>query len=497
MIRWPAIDGTFRAVFAVVLWLVLAWPAVAQEPAEPPSAKSLADLPIPLELQPYRVGLAIAAPEDIRHQTADALVRSVGPLWQTRIDELTGLARIEPDVLRRWTVDEFRHRSANDVDFWFAVVFDRRGSQYRLAVRAWQPRFEWLSPVHEASFYEPRETPARIVQLCWGLFRPQVLIEHVDNKNVRVRIPGGDLRAADPAFRLLQPGDCLVPWLLYYDRDKKLKRRQELPWTYIRLDAVDGPLAAGTVLSGLRTPLAGRTRGRIDKVAVAARPVYHETTLQVGVQNQPARLLAGYLLELRPKLPERPAEGDKTPPSDADVVKLLTDRLGRVRLSPDRDRTMTWIFVYSGELLLARVPFVPGSVDSLRLDVPDDSVRLQVAGELQVLEGELINLVAERNTLIAAARAAAKKNDWNRVDQLRTELNRLPGKQKFIERLSAIRVPAVNAAKAQKDRAAQVRIERMCNDAAELIDRYLDADRIRIVNEELDELKKAIQETPP
>jgi hypothetical protein len=72
----------------------------------------------------------------------------------------------------------------------------------------------------------------------------------------------------------------------------------------------------------------------------------------------------------------------------------------------------------------------------------------------------------------------------------------LPGKNTFVDKLSAIRVPALNAAKARKDRNSQVRIERMCKDVAELIDRYLDADKIRLVKEELDELKKAVQEAP-
>lgn len=461
--------------------------------------KSLVDLPLEMESQPYRVRLLIADEAQDSDLTADlglALARSAGALWQASFGKLEHLPRCDGEALNRWQVSEMPQRFAEaDVDFFYAVTVHRRGSQRRIAVRAWQPQFDWLSPVHEDAFYEPRETAGRIVKLCWGLFRPQVLVEHVDENSCRVRIPAGDLQPADPEFQLFQPGDCLIPWLMYYDRDRSLKKKQELPWTYVRLDEIAGPSAQGTVLSGLRSALGGKTRGRIDKVAVASRPVYPQTRLQVGVQNQPARSLAGYRLEVRPKLPERKAEpaAEPDPKEDKDeeeIVKLLTDRLGEVRLTPDPAQQSVWVYVYSGDLLLARVPFVPGSSPFLRLDVPDDSIRLQVEGDLQSLQNELINQVAERNTLIAAARNASKKGDWQRVAVLRKQLEGLPSKSSFQEKLAGIRVPAINAAKARKDRAGQVRIERLCKDVNELIGQYLNADRIKQVLEELEMLEK-------
>lgn len=484
--------------------------ASAQNGGEPASEvvteekKSLVDLPVAMESQPYRVRVLIAHdPAEfpaLRREVDQALSRSVGLLWQTDIEELSGVVRRDGDVLARWTAAEIQQRCDDEeVGFWFLVTVHNQGARREIAVRAWQPQFEWLSPVQRASFFEPRETAAQIVKLCWRLFRPQVLIEHVDQNAVRLRIPAGDLQPADPAYQLFQPGDCLIPWMLYYDKNQTIKRRQELPWTYVRLDEIQGPLARGTVLSGLRTPLAGKTRGRIDKVAVASRPVYPNTRLQIGVQNQPSRVLAGYPLELRPKLPEPKSEVDAAPKADdveaeppvkEEITKLLTDRLGETTLTPIAEQKMTWVYIYSGDLLLARVPFVPGSLPFMRLEVPDDSVRLQVEGELQVLQSELINFVAERNTLIAAARGASKKGDWQRVAILRKQLDELPPKKIFTSKLAGIRVPAVNAAKANKDRNGQVRVERLCNDVAELIDRYLDSEKLRLITDEIDQLMK-------
>lgn len=492
-------DRTIRRILFAAALTCLGGTGVAfgQETPEPAAPPSLVDLPTPMESRPYRVQILLAADvEAWREPLHAALDRSVGRLWDTTIDELPGLSRADAAGLARWEqADAPRIFADEGVDFWFAVAIHDRGPERRISVRAWQPKYEWLSPVQTEVLFEPRETASRIVQLCWRLFRPEILIERVDQNDVRARIPAGDLQPADPAYRLFQPGDCLSPWLMHYNRKKVLQRRQELPWSYVRLDEINGPLAKGVVLSGLRTPLAIKTRGRIDKVAVASRPVFPETRLQIGVQNQPARLLAGYRLELRPKLPEpKPAQGvqkaeDQSPPDE--VVTVLTDRLGEATLPAKPGQPLTWVYVFSGDLLLARVPFAAGSLAFQRLDVPDDSVRLQVEGQLQLLQSELINLVAERNTVIAAARSASKKDEWDRVTTLRRQLDNLPEKKSFQDRLAAIRVPALNAAKARRDRNAQVRVDQLCNDVAGLIDRYLDPEKLQAMKDDLDELQKA------
>ena len=61
----------------------------------------------------------------------------------------------------------------------------------------------------------------------------------------------------------------------------------------------------------------------------------------------------------------------------------------------------------------------------------------------------------------------------------------------ILDRLAAIRVPAVNAAKARKDRGAEARINRLCDEMATLIRQYLSEDRIKQLNEEAAELRKA------
>ena len=43
-----------------------------------------------------------------------------------------------------------------------------------------------------------------------------------------------------------------------------------------------------------------------------------------------------------------------------------------------------WLYVYSGKALLARVPYAPGLRPVETVELPDDSIRLRVEGELDL-----------------------------------------------------------------------------------------------------------------
>jgi hypothetical protein len=78
-----------------------------------------------------------------------------------------------------------------------------------------------------------------------------------------------------------------------------------------------------------------------------------------------------------------------------------------------------------------------------------------------------------------------------------TELEKvegLPGIRQFEQQLTSIRAPAIETAQERNDRAAEARIRRLCGDAAELVRRYLDADKLRLAREEIEDLLKLAEE---
>ena len=152
---------------------------------------------------------------------------------------------------------------------------------------------------------------------------------------------------------------------------------------------------------------------------------------------------------------------------------------------------MVWLFAYSGQHLLAKVPFVPGAVSAARLEVPDDASRLAAEADLQMLQCEVIDAVALRNTAIATIRAAAKKDDWKTVNQKLALLKQQQSAATLLERLTAVRVAGTTAARAARDKVVEVRINRMCDESAALVNTHLGSEKIRILSEEMEALQNA------
>jgi hypothetical protein len=196
-----------------------------------------------------------------------------------------------------------------------------------------------------------------------------------------------------------------------------------------------------------------------------------------------------------PHAPPNSTDAESSPPQPS---LLVTDRTGSLLFSAADHPPMVWASVYSGTLRLARVPIIPGSVPVQQLQLPDDAVRLQAEGQLQLLQSELVDVVALRAVTVAAARAAAKRSDWQTANERMAEARKSSAPQPFVDRVAAIRVAALTASRQKVDRTTEQRVIQMCDETLELVRRYLDEDRLRLVQEELDELQAVEkQETAP
>ena len=307
---------------------------------------------------------------------------------------------------------------------------------------------------------------------------------------MQVRLRAGALTAPDVHFALAQPKDIFVPSIAVRSRENRVERLLPIPWTYLTATEVSGSLMTANVGSGLRSPISAKQRGRNETIVVAVRPQQQVTRLELATQTKPSLPLVAHRIELRSS-PATPVQDDPVARLETLVGELLTDRRGLVTIAVDRERPLVWLFAYSGQYLLARVPFVPGVASQVRLEVPDDSTRLAAEADVQMLQGQLIDAVAVRNTQIGLIRAAAKQRDWKEQESRLAGLAKLDDAQSFLDRLAAVRVPAVNAAKSRKDKTGEARINRLCDEMATLIRQYLSEDRIKQLNEEATELRKA------
>jgi hypothetical protein len=172
--------------------------------------------------------------------------------------------------------------------------------------------------------------------------------------------------------------------------------------------------------------------------------------------------------------------------------RFVADRAGLVTLRADLspDGKPVWLFVKSGQALLARVPIVPGAQASEVLELPDDTLRLEIEGSIATLQAELVDTVARRAVLMALAKARAKSDQWEAVAATIRQLDEMPTTAAFAVNINAIRQPALKAARARRDRTTEERVKKLCDEATELVNNYLDAEKLKELKEELNEMRQ-------
>lgn len=486
-----------RLLLLVGLWLVAVDGGAAAE-IEPPQVAS----PLPIEFQPYRIHLqltsdprssfAARAHAELKSNLPSLLDRSIGPRWEVRWTADAAPAAIpQPTEPPPETADS----SAPPVgaplqpDVEYRIFVSGRSGEFAAAVDAYEPLWDWRSPRRMVRTSELRELPSLVVQTLAGLFRPRALWERLDETQVRLRVQAGALADPDPALPLLRRPEMFEPWIFFMGRGGVIQRKTAIPFTLCVLGEHADGRGVGTVVSGLKHPLTSRPRGRVQLMAVACRALWPATDLEFVSRSQPPRLLVAHnVTVLRGRI-------DPLPEEELKPLELITDRRGRVRLDSRFADAWVTVGIASGDQPLAEVPLVPGAASHVRLELQDDLLRLRVEGQLRLLQGEMVSIVAERTALMLSARAAAKRSEWNTVDSMLNRLQNLPTPVKLRERISGIRVPAVADARRQKDALTERRIERLCDETDEMLQRHLADEKIRLIVEEMAELKSAAKET--
>lgn len=449
--------------------------------------RSAEPVPAPVSLTPYAVRLSLAVDHpalsaqgrrDLFDEVRASARRCLGVQWQLELHEDTTLHPVTADGLRRRPPPEDRSESCH-----VEIALHGVGAAFQLDARGYQA-ITGTTPIESQLIYDPRDLALAILSSAFLVVRPMAIVESVDGPAVRAVLRAGDLVAADEDFNVATASRHFVPMLVSRTREGLVDRVQEIPWTIVTRETVTGGRMESTLRSGLRSPIGGKQRGRVQTILVGIRSRHPETVLELATQARPSLPLIAHRIEIRPN-PEI-ARPDQEAPDATLERTLLTDRRGTARLKQGTE--VVWLFAYSGRQLLARVPVLPGMAERLRLEVPDDSARLAAETELSLLQGELIEAVAERNTVAARVRAAVKKNQADVAKAAAAELRALPDTQVYLNRVTEIRVPALKAAKARRDRAGEARIGRLCEELNDLIKVYLSEDKRNAVYEELKEL---------
>jgi hypothetical protein len=183
---------------------------------------------------------------------------------------------------------------------------------------------------------------------------------------------------------------------------------------------------------------------------------------------------------------ELPSEENPQP----EYIDLMTNRDGIVTVPADPAQPLRRLIVHSGGAVLSNVPFVPGVERKLSMQLPDDAPRLKVEGSLAMVQGDLIDVVSRRVVMLARTVSLARKEEFDEAEKLLAEVDKQPSIASFESRILAIRVPAVEQARANRDRSQEKRIRMMCQEVEELVRKHLDRQKVDDAKAEVRELKQ-------
>lgn len=471
---------------AILLTLLAASPLGAQTGDEPP--------PVPYAARPYRVLVTVAfdsSPEftpQFRAQTLERLrsvtERTFGPVWQAEITRDAELFPATAAGLDRLTAESVEPEpDASPFDKRYILAIEASEGTWRVSAREWDRAARLLGGTRTFDCPDRRALAETAGRALAGSFRPTLEIERIDRDRVSLALRAGVFSLPDSGGVQLAPGEYLVPYYRYLDRDGTVRRIQFLPFTWLVVDEVAGHRVQATVVSGVRGALGTGRRRQVELGAIVVRPHLASTRLKLVPRTNSDRPLAAHRVALFKK---RLVRDEAIEPP----VELLTDRAGEINVPLDPAHPLVWAYVWSGQALLARIPLVPGAESAVVAELPDDSARLRLEGELAILEADLIDAVALRAVILARMRTLGDAEDWQAYDKAAAELDRLPRRAEFDSRLNIARQNALQAARAQNSRVLELRVNRQCDRLRNMIARYLDLEPVRQLREEMQQRRR-------
>ncbi|WP_166820361.1 hypothetical protein [Thalassoroseus pseudoceratinae] len=432
---------------------------------------------------------------DVLAELQDRVDENVGNSWNATVSSKklpmfasrSGLQRMDVATalsMQGEKTDQFEKR--------FFVGIARSKAAWEISVREWDTLSQTLGPTKSASVRDLSASPPVIYDLMGDVFRPIVELGEVDlgTRAVAFTLKAGAFTppemiedsTTDPLRAQVHPNDVILPFIQYRNRDGSLRKNQFLPWTYLVVDGVERGRGVSHFVSGIRVPLGSAQSKRVRTYGLAVKPLFPQSALQLRLRRNNDRRLAAH--DVTVATSARLATEPETKLAD-----LFTDRSGTVEIPVFQAARIVWIYIKSGQQLLAKLPYAPGLEEFATVDLPDDGVRLEVEGDIDQLKSRLVDVVARRAAATIRARALAKANNWKGVDRELKTLQELPTRADLQADLTQIRLPRLERARKQRNNVAVRKIQKQCDEISLLIDRYLDPQKVREFVEEINGLR--------
>ncbi len=355
------------------------------------------------ELLPYQVRVTIgltpeaAATGHVASHLAAAVAERawsvIGGRWTCQAELAEGALRevlaYQFDTI---TAEQLLPATDDESDKRMLVRLSYEDGVYAIAARDFDVRTQLIGPPVESRVFHQARLPDAILQALLEAFAPLARVEEVAGDKVTLRLRSR-CSARDPAVETSFEKSIFRPVVRI--RSSRSKRVQPIDWTYLVTESVEGSRLTTRLVTGLRTPLVNKRRGRVEQLALFVHPPHGTTTLELRTADKQERPLSGYQVYSHPV--------------DSKETRLLgsTDVRGNLVIEPGDDGVRV-LLVKSGGVIMARLPVLPGLQPVAVAQVPDDQLRLQVEGVITGFQEELVDQIARRQVLTSRIRSRLK-----------------------------------------------------------------------------------------
>ncbi len=441
------------------------------------------------ELTPYRIRLIVAVrptaeldsrlQSDLQNALLSRFETVIGAAWDVSTEAVSPRLRHQIiDGIGAVTA-ELLGEGRGEFDKIMLLAVTTGPAGYRVAAREFDVRTQVFGSVAEQPVWQSAKLCDASFDAVWQAFAPLARITTSKGKDVNLRLRGGGLSMRDAKLKSLAAGDVFRPMVRYLDREGKLRRVVEVPWTFMVVDKIEERGFHCKLHSAMHSPLSGRRRGRVEQLALAVRPAGQSTRLTLKARVEPKQLLCGY--DVLARLPD----SKKTTPLGR------TDGKGTVNI-PAIESPLRILVVKRGGVLLARLPVVPGLSASLAAEVPGVDERLEMEGFVTGMQEELIDIVTRREVLIVRARRHSAAADWEKAQACVNELRSLQTRAELLRTLDRQQEKV-----AVKDTWVKKKIDTLFADTRKLLDKFLDPGAIEKIALEMSQARAESRNAKP
>jgi hypothetical protein len=468
---------------------------VVQEPPKPaakesakPAAKELAkaetkaEVREPIEQRPYRISFHLACDPSARIDVARRTLllqqwqvfvkRFVGTPWAVTIEPDSGpLANVD---LQNVPPEAFGGFTAFD-KVWTVRISRSEPSGLLLVGREYDIAARRLGALQRTRLGATSDVARALLQFALDLFNPTAEITGQEGGKALLKVQGGAITPASPNGAVVTTGMVFVPLRLVSMRDGRVQILR-IPFTYLQVESVEGPLARCAIISPMHDPLSTRMARPNSLAALGTKP--GNTPVKLRFVTKPDETpAAGYTLTARRVPDGQPHELG------------TTDRAGRIVLQPGFADGLVILRLLAGNVEpMVELPIMPGESRPDEKPISFDPKPQTVALESRIdsLRDEVVDLVALRARLESRMKARLEGEDWNGLDSTLKEFAKLTPREQFAQRLGKLKDDAAHEQAELKRAILTKTAQAQVSDLQAMIDRYLDDETYKAYTDALE-----------